>query len=112
MRDQYGIYISPADVEQAEKNGIRRETLRSRLNCGWTAQNAVNKPLRRCMSDATYKHYKDIAAQNGIYSSLFIGRLKIGWTFEEAAYVPKHRNRKSFMIDKMLKGDYTNDNGR
>ena len=109
MRDQFGTYLTPADIEQAEKNGISRETLRSRLNYGWTAQNAVVKPLRRCMSDATYAHYKDIAAQNGIYSSLFIARLHIGWTLEEAAYVPKRRSRKTHMINKMLKGDYVND---
>jgi hypothetical protein len=43
----YEWYITPEEYEEAEKNGISRDTLEHRVRyLAWNKEDAVNKPLR------------------------------------------------------------------
>lgn len=84
--DVYDYYITDEDYRRAEQNGIRKETLASRiLTLGWDKETAITKPPRKIKD---YGGYTKIAKENGISNQAFLDRLKRGWSKEKAATTP------------------------
>ena len=82
----YEWYITPEEYEEAEKNGISRDTLEYRVRyLAWNKEDAVNKPLR----NERYKEfnkYKEMAIKNGIPVATFYHRIyKQKISYKEAA---------------------------
>ena len=101
--DVYDYYITPEEYEIAERNGICRVTLKSRiLELGWDKKTAITKPPRKTKD---YGNYSKVAAANGISNQTFIDRVGRGWSEEKAATTPI-MNRKQCvkaMTDKTSK---------
>ena len=86
MRDSFGSYISTQELENAQANGICRQTIKSRLYAGWTAQKAISiSPIRQ---SEEYRRFRGVAMQNGISSDTYKRRVQRGWELERAATTP------------------------
>ncbi|MDP4158401.1 MAG: hypothetical protein Q8911_01375 [Bacillota bacterium] len=82
----YSYYITPEQYEIAAKNGIRANTLNTRVRSyGWSIERAISQPIQ--------KHYVwgellKVANKNGIGYKTFYTRIKRGMTPQEAASIP------------------------
>lgn len=87
MRNVYDFYITPEEYKRAAENGIRKETLESRIRkLGWEKEKAINTP---CQKRSIYSKWYKIAAENGINKSTFSSRINISnWSVEKAATTP------------------------
>lgn len=81
----YDFYITPAEYEEAEKNGICRSTLEKRIRWrGWDKRRALTQP-----PDWTpHKDWAEVAAENGIKYKTYIARVYRGMSEEQAATKP------------------------
>ena len=86
--------------EIALENGISERTFYSRLNLGWTYQNAATKPPRQ--KDKTEKTWLNTAKKNGIGYHTFMSRIHTQrWDIERAATTPViNTGRRCSMKDK------------
>lgn len=92
-------YITPADYEKAEKNGISAQLLEQRVRSFlWDVDRSVNTPKKeqRCFKKVWAK-WKETAHVNGIDRGTFVKRISppLTWTEKEAATIPKGQRRKS-----------------
>lgn len=82
-------FISDADREAAEKNGIDYKNLYNRVHaCGWPLERAITEPIKP-KPGSLYQDYKHLAEPNGITAQTFYKRIKRGMTPEKAATTPK-----------------------
>lgn len=80
-------YLTPDDFVKAEKNGINKETLRSRVNkYGWDIDRAINEPARLQVNDIN--KWIPLALENGISERALRGRFERGWAPYVAATKP------------------------
>lgn len=80
--------LTPQHYEIAERNGIKRDTARARVNAyGWTVQEAITKPIlgSNFIRPEGYSRYLETAKKNGISSGTFDERVKRGWSLEDAS---------------------------
>ncbi|MBM7835916.1 hypothetical protein [Clostridium sardiniense] len=76
-------FITDEDYVIAERNGICRSTLESRIRkLGWNKERAVTEKVDK------FKAWAKLAEENGISKELFYMRKKIGWSLEAAATLP------------------------
>lgn len=90
-------YITEKDYEEAEKQGICRSTLRTRISMyGWDKEKAIKTPIKNKKEALKYPvEWIKIAEENGIGDNLFRIRVReYGMSYEEAATIPKVRNKK------------------
>lgn len=82
-------YITPAEYEEAEKNGINRNLLNTRVyRNGWNKQKAINKPITRKKLFFSEED-KKIIKENGLNEAQVRSRVNnLGWTKEKAMSVP------------------------
>jgi hypothetical protein len=87
VKSLYSFYITPTDYAEAERNGIGKRTLESRIrDWGWDKHKAITKPPRKIDK---YSHWLKIAEENGICESTFYSRVCcLGWNSEKAATTP------------------------
>ncbi|AIQ54530.1 hypothetical protein R70331_25420 [Paenibacillus sp. FSL R7-0331] len=83
----YDFYITPDDYTRAAANGIKANTLETRVRClGWDKERAVTTPPRRV---ADHSAWHSLAESNGISKHLFRARVnQHGWSPERAATEP------------------------
>lgn len=85
----------------AEITGLKRETLRDRLDdSGWSVEDALTIPLGSYRKNDKYiifegksKTAMGWSKETGLSSKLIRDRLKYGWTIEEALTTPKGQKR-------------------
>lgn len=83
------FYITDEDYAKAEKNGIKKITLESRVRkYGWDVDRAVNTPnLKRSkFSDEQLKLMKE----SGVNIDTIKYRINHGWSFEDAISIPSY----------------------
>ena len=87
MRNVYDFYITPDDYEEAEKNGICRKLLDTRIReLGWDKDTAITK---RPKYNKELKKYIEIAKSNGIKEATFLTRIrKLKWELDRASTEP------------------------
>lgn len=83
--------LTPQHVEIAEKNGITKATVHSRIYLyGWSVDEAINEPVRRgAEKPEGYHEWLKIALDNGISYETYRSRVGAGWSLEDAAKKPK-----------------------
>ena len=91
----YDYYITPEEYELAEKNGVTKHTLESRVRyLGWEKERAINTPLKK----EKYKElniWKKKAIENEINVGTFFNRIeKLNWSYEKAATTKEDKRRK------------------
>lgn len=87
------FYITPEDYEEAERNGICKDTLETRVRkLGWNVRKAKTKEVRKKHNIS--KELLEIAKANGITRDTVTDRIRNGWTVEEACTRPKKRGRQ------------------
>jgi hypothetical protein len=80
--------LTSTDYINAEQNGIKAETLKSRYYKGWDAEKAVNESLR----STERREWAKVAERNGISKGTFDGHVyAYGWGFERAATESIHK---------------------
>ncbi|PEU21536.1 nucleoside permease [Bacillus wiedmannii] len=78
----------------AAENGIGRETFYSRLNGGWSYNDAATKPIKR--RNKLAEKWFDIAKQNGVGYQTFMSRINTRkWDAEKAATTPTIRTGRN-----------------
>ncbi|SDJ20547.1 hypothetical protein SAMN04488123_12051 [Natribacillus halophilus] len=84
----YDYYITPEEYEEAERNGIGKKTLDSRIRVyGWRKKRAITEKTQRRTKRGKYLK---IAENNGINPQTFYNRVNIhGWSEDDAATRPK-----------------------
>ena len=89
FNDETNIFkLTPQHYEIAERNGIKRDTARARVNAyGWTVQEAITKPIlgSNFIRPEGYSKHLEIAKKNGISAGTFGDRVKRGWSLEDAS---------------------------
>lgn len=90
-------YLTDADYERAEKNGINRNNLYSRVySYGWSIERAVTTPILVRSTD--WAELKDRAV---VSQCTFYDRKKKGWPSEQAALTPADQTvKKSAKLNK------------
>lgn len=84
-------YITPADYEAAEENGITATLLEQRVReYAWDVVDAIETPKRkRKCRRALWSEWKQVATENGISREIFVKRAtQSGWAEELAATAP------------------------
>lgn len=86
-------YITPEEFEIAEKNGISRKLLMSRIrDLGWDKKTAIIKKPRQLNK---IKKWLDLAKSNGICEATFLTRIrKLNWDMKRAATEPVNDKTK------------------
>ncbi|MED5019314.1 hypothetical protein P9847_18590 [Paenibacillus chibensis] len=81
------FYITPEEYAAAEKVGIGKATLESRVwDLGWEKDRALTTPPRK-LTDRS--RWSKVAEKNGISYKTFLNRIVLhGWTDERAATEP------------------------
>ena len=93
MENKRYFYITPEDFEKAKENGIRKETVITRVRkLGWDVDKAITKPARKIRKFT--KEEIEIMEENGIDRNTAVCRLNYGWTLEEAISRPKKPGRQ------------------
>lgn len=89
--DPYNFYITPAEYESAEANGVDSENLDRRVRLlGWNKEIAITTPL---LEKKDRQKWVGIAEKNGIKYQTFMNRVNnLGWTEEKAATTPTMSN--------------------
>ncbi|HLR67041.1 MAG TPA: hypothetical protein VK105_07870 [Virgibacillus sp.] len=79
--------ITPEDILKAERNGIHRNTLYSRIKTlKWDKGRATTEPP---VKSSKRMNWLKIAEENGITQSTFNARIyKYNWSYEKAATLP------------------------
>lgn len=86
-------YITPQDYEDAEKNGICKDTLETRVRkLGWSVKKAKTKEVRKKYEIS--EELLEIAKSKGITRGVIADRLRQGWSIEEACTRPKKGGRQ------------------
>lgn len=79
-------YLTDEDYAKAERNGIKRLTLESRVRkYGWSIERAVNTPSRK--AKFTSEQLK-IMEKSEINEYTIRYRINHGWSFEDAITIP------------------------
>ena len=87
------FYITPEDYIEAEKNGICKDTLETRVRkLGWSVKRAKTEKVRK--KHRISKELLEIAKANGIDRNTITDRIRQGWTVEEACRRPKKSGRQ------------------
>lgn len=76
--------------EIAKNNGIGKMTVYSRINKGWTIEEAITRKVRKKKNGK----WLELARQNGINENTFYGRLRYGMNEKEAATKPVKKSVK------------------
>lgn len=104
------FYITPEEYEAAEKLGISKSTLESRVwDLGWEKERALTTPPRK-LNDRS--HWSKVAETNGISYRLFINRVTLhGWSEERAATEPvwTKKDYKKFWAEKNARNNRESD---
>ena len=84
----YEFYVTPTELEIAQKNGISRKRLDDRIqNLAWDKQRAITTPPKQYKS--TDKRWRELARKNGIPYPAFQKRVNVyGWDAQRAATEP------------------------
>lgn len=80
--------ITPQHIKIAEKNGIQKKTVQSRVYAsGWTVQEAITIPLRNKLKGNIdgFDYYFKKAEENGVHPITFYSRIRLGKTLKEAS---------------------------
>lgn len=90
MGKEYVWYITPEQYEKAEKNGIDRNTLSSRIRLrGWDIDRAMTEPKKKLTPFVVDEEILKKAKENGISRNALYCRIKrTGRPPEEAATMP------------------------
>jgi len=103
----YEFYITPTELEIAQKNGISRKRLDDRIqNLAWDKQRAITTPPKQYRS--TDKKWRELARKNGIPYPAFQKRVHVyGWDAQRAATEPlqdrkEHIKRVMELRDKAI----------
>lgn len=106
----HNFYITPEDYAAAEKLGVSKSTLESRVwDLGWEIERAINTPPRK-LTDRS--HWSKVAEKNGISYKIFINRVTLhGWSEERAATEPvwTKEDYKKFWIEKNARNNRESD---
>nr|WP_306474301.1 nucleoside permease [Bacillus pseudomycoides] len=95
-------------LKVALKNGIKSSTFYSRLNLGWSYENAANKPVHK--KNKTEKNWLEVALENGIRYQTFTSRVRMyGWDLERAATTPVMTARESGKKARQMKAIFTDE---
>lgn len=87
------FYITPEDYIEAERNGICKDTLETRVRkLGWSVKRAKTEKVRK--KHRISKELLEIAKANGIERYTIADRLRNGWSIEEACTRPKKSGRQ------------------
>ena len=92
----YSYYITPEEYAAAERNGINKTNLESRIRArGWDHERAINQPLKK-----QRRHpWLSVAKMNGISRELYHSRIRSNWSEERAATEPIHTNHIKDLIE-------------
>lgn len=86
-------YLTPEDYVTAERNGINKETLKSRVRkYGWDVDCAITKPVRKPVNNI--QKWVPLALKNGIRESTLRSRFELGWDPLIAATKPIIKGRE------------------
>ncbi|WP_338630441.1 hypothetical protein [Clostridium baratii] len=82
----FNYYITPEEYAIAERNGIGKDTLESRVRkLGWDKEKAITKKVEKRNK---YGEWIEVSRRNGINDATFRYRVRKGWTLEKAATEP------------------------
>ena len=100
----YEFYVTPTELEIAQKNGISRKRLDDRIqNLAWDKQRAITTPPKRYKS--TDKKRRELAKKNGIPYRCFQKRVIVyGWGQERACYGAITRQERAHKASYGTKG--------
>ncbi|HSH26050.1 MAG TPA: hypothetical protein VLA13_11040 [Massilibacterium sp.] len=79
----------------AKKNGIGEMTVYSRVNNGWSIEEAITRKVQKKKNGK----WLELARKNGIKENTFYGRLRYGMTEKEAATKPVRRREKKIKLN-------------
>lgn len=101
----YEFYITPEEYEEAEKNGICRSTLTTRVrDLGWDKKRAITEQVRKLKD---IREWAKIAEQNGIPYNTFKSRVnKLEWSMEKAATHPHMSREEAIKINRRVQHKY------
>jgi len=87
VRNPYDWYISPEEYETAAANGIRRDTLETRIRrLGWPKKRAITEPPRKLSKIP--REIVELGQRNDIPYQTLYWRIYAGWAPKRAATEP------------------------
>src|SRR5699024_11830047 len=96
------ILIKPEEILKAERNGIHRNTLYSRIKTRkWDKGRATTEPP---VKSSKRMNWLKIAEENGITQSTFNARIyKYNWSYEKAATLPSPKIYEKVIVKEIAK---------
>lgn len=83
-------YVTPAQYEIAEKNGLDRKLVYGRVySSGWEVEEAITLPRGARRAETSWSKWKDLASEHGVCKRTFFSRVnKSKMTPHQAATEP------------------------